>query len=44
MGIIGKEKSVAALRQAMLNPSGGCDFDPVLELEFRLINNETAQQ
>ncbi|BAY85579.1 peptidase C14 caspase catalytic subunit p20 [Calothrix parasitica NIES-267] len=31
LGVIGGEKSVVALRQALSNPSGGCAFDPVLE-------------
>ena len=30
LGVVG-EKSVVALRQAMLNPSGGCNSDSVLE-------------
>ena len=31
LGVVGGEKSVVALRQALLNPSGGCAFDPVLD-------------
>ena len=31
LGVIGGEKSVVALRQAMIKPTGGCAFDPVLD-------------
>lgn len=31
LGTIGGESAVAALRQALLKPSGGCAYDPVLE-------------